>query len=155
RRTERVARVFLPDVATAGRENIVRARVEIRSPLPAAQGKWADTLPDGITGTASGAFPAMASRMGAGTHAIDLEDIVTTERLGARAIGPRSVPAPYPFGLARRRHPIGGTVPLTIAPAVIELGALTDLPGEAGGSMHSTTDQLGQGSDNLIPRPYT
>lgn len=155
RRTERVTRTFVPDIGTAGRENLVRARVEIRSPLPAAQGRWVDKLPDGVTGTAAGAFPAMASAMGSGMHAIDLEYTITTERRGVRALGPLSVTSTDPFGFARRRHTIGGTVPLTIAPAVIELGALTDLPGEAGGSMHSTTDQLGQGTDNLIPRHYT
>lgn len=155
RRTERVTRVFLPEIAAAGRENIVRARVEIRSPLPAAQGRWTDKLPDGVTGTAAGAFPALASAMGAGTHAVELEYEVRTERRGVRPIGPLSVTSSDPFGFARRRHTIGEPVPLTVAPAVVELGALTDLPGEAGGSMHSTTDQLGQGTDNLIPRHYT
>jgi len=154
RRSESVVRSFLPDVATVGQEVAVRARVQIRSPLPVAQGHWRDELPKGMTGDASGRFPATASGMGLGGRAIDLEYRVTPAVRGVHPVGPLTVSSTDPFGFARRRNTVGHPAPLTVAPQAVELGALTDLPGEAGGSMHSTTNQLGQGADNLIPRHY-
>ena len=153
RRTEKVSRSFSPDVATAGREVDVHLQVEIRSPLPGAQGRWRDALPDGVTGDAVGVFPETASgmRSGGGVH---LAYTVVAQRRGIRPIGPVSVVTTDPFAFARRRHTIGQALPLTVAPAIVDLGPLADQPGEAGGSMHSTTDQLGQGTDNLIPRHY-
>jgi len=154
RRTEQVTRSFLPDTAAAGGEVDVRARVSVRSPLPTTQGRWKDRLPAGITGDATGTFPAMASGLAAGARVVDIAYRVRTERRGVRSIGPLEVTSTDPFGFARRRHLIGRAVPLTVAPAIVELGALSELPGAAGGSMHSTTNELGQGSDNLIPRVY-
>ena len=43
---------------------------------------------------------------------------------------------------------------MTVAPAVIDLPPLTNFAGEAGGTLHTTTNQLGQGADNLVARPY-
>lgn len=154
RRTETVARAFHPDVASAGSEVEVRLRVKTRSPIPAAQGRWRDTLPDGVDGDAWGVFPATGSSMRSGGEAVELGYTVTAERRGVRLIGPLSVVATDPFGFARRRHTIGRPLPLTITPQIIDLGPLIEQPGEAGGSMHTATDQLGQGSDNLIPRVY-
>lgn len=154
RRSETVTRSFLPDVASVGDEIDVRARVDIRSPLPIAQGRWADTLPRGVTGKATGAFPAVASGMRTGRNGVELSYRVRTDLRGVRRFGPLTISSTDPFGFARRRHSVGGTVALTIAPVIVELGALDDLPGEAGGSMHTATHQLGQGADNLVPRHY-
>ena len=154
RRSEAVTRVFTPDVATVGQEVEVRARVQIRSPLPVGQGKWKDALGDGLAGDASGRFPATASGMSTEGRAIELEYPLTARRRGIRTVGPLTVTSTDPFGFARRRSTVGDAATLTVAPPVIELSVLTDLPGEAGGSMHSTTNQLGQGADNLIPRHY-
>jgi uncharacterized protein (DUF58 family) len=154
RRTERVSRSFVPDVASAGDDVVVRARVEIRTPLPTAQGTWSDELPPGIVGDARGAFPAVGSDVRRTARAVDLSYTVHAERRGIRQVGPLTVTSTDPFGFARRRHTIGGRVELTVAPRVLDLDALDDLPGEAGGSMHTATDQLGQGTDNLIPRHY-
>lgn len=154
RRTEKVSRSFTPDVASVGSEVHVQLRVGIRSPLPGAQGRWRDTLPDGVSGDASGIFPATGSGMRARSSAVQLEYTVTARRRGIRPIGPVSVITMDPFAFARRRHTIGQALPLTIAPAIVDLGPLAELPGDAGGSMHTTTDQLGQGADNLIPRHY-
>lgn len=154
RRTEKVTRSFLPDVATAGAEIDVRLRVEIRSPLPGAQGQWRDTLPTGVVGEAAGIFPETASGMRAGGRAVQLDYTIVAQRRGIRPIGPVSVVTTDPFGFARRRHTIGRALPLTVTPEVVDLGPLVEQPGEAGGSMHATTDQLGQGADNLVPRHY-
>ncbi|MFT3797073.1 DUF58 domain-containing protein [Microbacterium sp.] len=154
RRTESVVRFFEPEVATVRRPVRVRARVEIRSALPTMPGTWRDTVRAGLSGDATGTFPATASGMGAAPHPVDLEYTVDPQRRGIHSIGPLRVTSTDPFGFARRRHEIGGAVPLVVAPAVVELGPLSELPGEAGGSMHSATNQLGQGADNLIPRHY-
>lgn len=154
RRTESVTRAFVPDVATVGQEVSVRLGVQIRTPLPMAQGRWTDELPAGIEGRSSGLFPATASGMGVRGRGVELEYRLTAQRRGVRPVGPLTVTATDPFGFARRRTTAGESTPLTVAPQAVDLSPLTDLPGEAGGSMHSATNQLGQGADNLIPRHY-
>ncbi len=154
RRTEKVSRAFRPDVAAVGSDVAVRMRVEIRSPLPGAQGLWSDALPDGIVGDATGVFPGTGSGMRPGSRAVQLDYTVLATRRGIHAVGPVSVVMTDPFGFARRRHTIGAALPLTVTPTVVELGPLAEQPGEAGGSRHTATDHLGQGADNLIPRHY-
>lgn len=154
RRTETVSRSFSPDVASVGSDVEVRVRVTIRSSLPTTQGRWVDTLPHGIAGSAVGEIPATPSGMRAGRGEVEISYRVHAEQRGIRRFGPLTITSTDPFGLARRRHAIGGTDPRTIAPRIVELGAIADLPGEAGGSMHTATHQLGQGADNLIPRHY-
>lgn len=154
RRTEKVTRAFSPDVATVGRDVDVTLRVEIRSPLPSAQGRWRDTLPRGVDGDAHGVFPETGSGMRAAGRTIELAYTATAQRRGIRSVGPLSVTSTDPFGFARRRHTIGAVVPLTVVPVIADFGPLAEQPGEAGGSMHSANDHMGQGSDNLIPRHY-
>jgi uncharacterized protein (DUF58 family) len=154
RRAEKVTRSFDPDIAGVGDEVDVRLRVEIRSPLPSAQGQWSDILPVGIEGDAAGVFPQTGSGMWTGSRAVALQYTARATRRGIRPIGPVSVVSTDPFGFARRRHSIGRALPLTVTPAIVDLSPLAELPGEAGGSMHSATDQLGEGSDNLVPRHY-
>ncbi|GAA3912802.1 DUF58 domain-containing protein [Microbacterium invictum] len=154
RRTETVTRAFRPDVAPAGGETHVRVQVDIRAPLPSAQAKWSDKLAPGLHGAAQGEFPALGSGLGSGAQRVELDYVVQAERRGIRPVGPLSVTSTDPFGFARRRHVIGDPVPLTVTPAVIDLGALDELPGSVGGSLHSETNELGQGADNLIPRMY-
>lgn len=154
RRSERVTRSFDPAVVSVGDEVAVRLRIEIRSPLPAAQGRWHDALPDGVHGEANGVFPETSSGVRAKGRDTELAYTATAARRGIRNIGPLSVVATDPFGLARRRHTIGRALPLTVTPALVELGPLADQSGDLGGGMHSATDQLGQGSDNLVPRHY-
>jgi uncharacterized protein (DUF58 family) len=154
RRTETVTRSFHPDVASVGQEVAVRTRVQIRSPLPVAQGTWSEAVSAGIDGAPSGRFPATSSGAAAGGRAVELDYRVTAARRGVRTVGPLTVGATDPFGFARRRSTVGEPSALTVAPQIVELSVLTELPGEAGGSMHSTTNHLGQGADNLIPRHY-
>lgn len=154
RRSDEVQRSFAPDVATAGSEVSVHLSIEMRSALPASQGSWSDELPDGVEGEASGVFPGTASGVWSAARATELDYTVLAARRGIRSIGPVSVRSTDPFGFARRRHTVGRPRPLTIAPAIVDLAPLAELPGEAGGSMHTATDQLGQGADNLVPRHY-
>lgn len=154
RRSATVTRSFSPDVAEAGGAVHVRLRVRIRTRLPVAQGRWRDALPDGVTGDATGVFPATRSGLRDAGGGVELAYDVTAQRRGIRSLGPLSVGATDPFGFARRRHTIGRPLPLTVTPAIVDLGPLADQPGETGGSLHSSTDQLGQGTDNLVPRHY-
>lgn len=161
-RAATVTRSFDPDVVGAGGVADVHLRVELRSALPSGPGRWSDALPDGVRGIgadgapepAQGDFPETPSGMRAGGTTVALRYAVTAQRRGIHQIGPLTLIATDPFGFARRRQVAGRPLALTVTPAVIELPALNEQPGEAGGSMHSTTDQLGQGSDNLIPRHY-
>jgi uncharacterized protein (DUF58 family) len=73
---------------------------------------------------------------------------VRAERRGIRRIGPLSVVTTDPFGFARRATV--GALAAHDRARDRRLGA-RDLPGDAGGSTRSVTDQLGQGADNLVP----
>ncbi|KZE91811.1 DUF58 domain-containing protein [Microbacterium sp. TNHR37B] len=155
-RRVRVARSFHPDLATTGDPVHVRARVEIRSALPVAQGRWEDRLGPGLDGETAGIFPATVSGTRAGAQAREIEiayDIVAARR-GVRAVGPLTVTSTDPFGLVRRTTSAREPATLTVAPAVVTLESVADLPGSAGGRMSSSTNRLGQGTDNLIPRHY-
>lgn len=158
RRTDDVSRALHPDVATVGRESTVRVRVGLRTAVPTPPGTWHDTLPAALRGRADGVFPALGSglRGGArgGQRTVELTYTVVAERRGIHSIGPLTVRATDPFGLARRSTAFGERTPVTVAPAVVDLPPIADFPGEAGGMLHTTTTQLGQGSDNLVARPY-
>ncbi|MFT4137008.1 DUF58 domain-containing protein [Microbacterium sp.] len=152
RRSDAVARAFDPDVATVGAECTVTVWVALRGALPASQGRWSDALGPGLYGRAEGVFPATGP--GSADRTLELDYRVRTDLRGIRPVGPLTVVVTDPFGFARRRHVLGGRTPLTVTPALVPLAGLRGLPGEAGGSLHSATHQLGQGSDNLIPRAY-
>lgn len=154
RRTDRVTRSLSPDVGTVGRPSTVIARVGVRSPLPTAPGSWDDTLPKGVSGIAHGTFPAVGSGLKGVDKIVELEYTVTGVRRGIHPIGPLVVTATDPFGLTRRRTVFSERTNVTVAPAIIELSALTNLLGDAGGTLHTQNNQLGQGADNLVARPY-
>ncbi|WP_020098172.1 DUF58 domain-containing protein [Microbacterium sp. 11MF] len=153
-RADGVHRSFAPGVAAVGGEVDVRVRVDSRSMLPTVVGTWHDRLPRGVEGEPTGVYPALRSGLAAGSHRVDIAYRVHARRRGVRPIGPLVVETTDPFGLTRRLQQLGGSVPLTVTPAFIPLEVLDDLPGAAGGTMQSTTDRLGQGADNLIPRAY-
>lgn len=157
-RTDAVSRSLVPDVATVGRTARVTVRVGVRTVLPTAPGIWRDELPPGLGGTAEGTFPALGSGLRGGerggSRAIDLAYTVTGVRRGVHSLGPLTVRSSDPFGLARRTFVLGRRTPVTVAPAVVDLTPLVDYAGATGGLLHTTTDQLGQGADNLVARPY-
>jgi uncharacterized protein (DUF58 family) len=154
RRTDRITRSLSPDVGTVGRPSTVVARVGMRSPFPTAPGTWEDVLPKGVTGISHGRFPAVSSGLSGTDKIVELEYTITGVRRGIHPIGPLTVTATDPFGLTRRRTVFTERTSVTIAPAIIELSALTNLLGDAGGTLHTQNNQLGQGADNLVARPY-
>lgn len=154
RRTDVVTRSLTPDVAAVGRESLVSVRVGVRTAVPTPPGTWHDTLPQGLRGSADGAFPALSSGLRGSDRIIDLSYTLTGARRGVHPLGPLAVRVRDPFGLARRTILFGQRTPVTVAPAVVELSPLIDYAGATGGLLHSTTNQLGQGADNLVARPY-
>ncbi len=158
RPTDAVVRSLHPDISTVGRETIVDVRVGVRSAFPTPTGTWTDALPAALRGTPRGSFPALGSALLGGARAgerhVDLQYRVTGVRRGVHPIGRLSVRFTDPFGLARRNIVLGDRTLVTVAPAVIDLPPLVDYAGEAGGTLHTTTNQLGQGADNLVARPY-
>ncbi|WP_106816858.1 DUF58 domain-containing protein [Microbacterium timonense] len=158
RHTDAVGRSLVPDVPVVGREARVSVRVGVRSALPTAPGRWRDTLPKGLLGKAEGAFPALGSGLRGGERgglrSIDISYTVTAARRGVHSLGPLTVRSSDPFGLARRTVVFGQRTPVTVAPAVVELAPIIDYAGASGGMLHTTNDQLGQGADNLVARPY-
>lgn len=158
RRSDVVVRALHPEISTVGRETLVGARVGIRTAVPTPPGTWRDTLPKALSGKAEGAFPALGSGLRGGARGaerfVDLSYTFTSSTRGVHSLGPLSVRSTDPFGLARRSTVFGDRTPVTVAPAVIDLPPLADFAGEAGGTLHTTTNQLGQGADNLVARPY-
>jgi uncharacterized protein (DUF58 family) len=154
RRSDTVIRSLSPDVATVGRESLVTVRVGVRTALPTAPGTWRDTMPKGLSARAQGVFPALGSGLRGAERVVQLSYTVEGERRGIHPIGPLQVTSTDPFGLARRTTVFGERTPVTVAPAVIDLPPLNNFAGEAGGTLHTTNNQLGQGADNLIARPY-
>ncbi len=154
RRSDTATRALTPDVATVGRDALVTVRVGVRTALPTAPGTWRDSVPKGLTGAAQGVFPALGSGLRGAERVVQLSYTVRGGRRGIHPLGPLQVTSTDPFGLARRTTVFGERTPVTVAPAVIDLPALNNFAGEAGGTLHTTNNQLGQGADNLIARPY-
>jgi uncharacterized protein (DUF58 family) len=154
RRSETVVRTLSPDVATVGRDALVTVRVGVRTALPTAPGTWRDTVAKGLTARAHGIFPALGSGLRGAERVVDFSYSVTGARRGIHPLGPLQVTSTDPFGLARRTTVFGQRTDVTVAPPVTDLPALNNFAGEAGGTLHTTNNQLGQGADNLIARPY-
>jgi len=144
-----VSRSFAPDVAAVGHESTVTVHATARTGLSGAVARWTDRLPPGVEGDATGLVVGTAA-----LERMRLTYRIRATRRGVREIGPFVVIVTDPFGVTRRRHRLGGTEAVTVTPAVIALPPLTEFPGEAGGSLHTATHQLGEGTDNLIPRSY-
>ncbi|GAA1968142.1 hypothetical protein GCM10009776_33960 [Microbacterium deminutum] len=154
RRSDVVARALIPDVASVGRETLVNVRVGVRTAVPTAPGWWIDTIPKGLSGSAEGIFPALGSGLRGNERVVELSYPVRGEKRGVHYLGPLSVRSTDPFGLARRSNVFGQRTAVTVAPAMVDLPPLIDYAGAAGGTLHTTTHQLGQGADNLVARPY-
>lgn len=154
RGSESVARTFTPDAPHAGDRLEVHLELTARRALPQSVGRWVDTVPAAFEGQSGGVLPAMPAAVGSDRSRARLSYPLRAERRGVHEIGPLRIVSIDPFGLVRRARTIRGTTTITVAPRVADLAALTDPPGEAAGSMHSTTNDLGQGTDNLVPRAY-
>ncbi len=154
RRSDTITRSLSPDTATVGRDALVTVRVGVRTAVPTAPGTWRDTVPKGLATKAQGVFPAIGSGLRGAERIIELSYVVTGARRGIHSLGPLQVTSTDPFGLARRTTLFGERTKVTVAPAITDLPALSNFAGETGGTLHTTNNQMGQGADNLIARPY-
>lgn len=145
RRSGAVTRRISTDLLTVGEESKVAVRFDLRS-LRIPHGIWRDHLPPAVSGNASGEFPTDN-----GTH---LNYSITGIQRGIWAIGPLTLRTIDPFGFAQKEQEFGESRTVTVVPEVVPLAPLSSNVGAAGGTAHTSSTRLGQGSDNLSPRHY-
>lgn len=145
RRSGSVTRQISTDLLTVGETSLVRARFDLRA-LRTPQGLWRDQLPDAVAGDAIGEFPT--------ENGSQLRYAITGVRRGIWSVGPLALRTMDPFGLAQREQEFGDTRTVTVVPEVVPLAPLSAHVGAAGGTAHTSSTRLGQGSDNLSPRRY-
>ncbi|MEJ1922972.1 DUF58 domain-containing protein [Microbacterium sp. KHB019] len=145
RRSGSVTRRISTDLLTVGEESQVAVRFDLRA-LRVPFGAWNDELPDAVAGDASGEFPTDN-----GTH---IRYSITGVRRGVWPVGPLSLRTIDPFGVAQRTQSFGDTRTVTVVPEVVPLSPMSSEVGAAGGTAHTASARLGQGSDNLSPRLY-
>ena len=156
RRTRVVTRSLTPDVATVGREThvtVARRRPHRRTHSPGRVARHPAEGPVGRRRTASSRRSASGLR---GSESfVESRTTVRGAKRGIHSIGPLIGDArPTPSGSRAAARSFGERTPVTVAPAIVELPPLIEFAGEAGGSLHTSTNQLGQGADNLVARPY-
>jgi len=144
RRSGSVARQISTDLLTVSETSLVTVRFDLRA-LRIPHGLWRDVLPDAVSGDAAGDFP--------GEDGL-LRYPITGVRRGVWAIGPLMLRTVDPFGLAQREQEFGETRTITVVPEVFALAPLAVKVGASGGTAHTSSSRLGQGSDNLSPRRY-
>ncbi len=154
RRTDAVVRTLSTEVAAVGRTSLMTVRVAVRSAVPSPPGRWSDALPETLAGDAAGVFPALGSGLRIDERIVELTYEVRGVHRGVLTVGPLRITGSDPFGLARRLRTVGATTAVTVVPALIDLPPISGFAGAAGGILHTTTEQLGQGADNLVARPY-
>ncbi|GAA1546240.1 uncharacterized protein (DUF58 family) [Microbacterium ginsengiterrae] len=145
RRGGAVTRRISTDLLTVGEESQVAVRFDLRA-LRIPLGTWRDALPSAVTGDAEGDFPT--------DNGTSIRYRITGARRGVWPIGPLSLHTIDPFGLAQRVQEFGDTRTVTVVPEVVPLAPMSRAAGAAGGTAHTATSRLGQGSDNLSPRRY-
>lgn len=145
RRTGAVTRRISTDLLTVGEDSEVAVRFDLRS-LRIPHGMWRDELPTAVSGDAAGEFPTDN-----GTH---IRYSITGIRRGVWSVGPLTLRTIDPFGFAQREQQFGERRIITVVPEVIPLAPMNVNIGAAGGTAHTSSTRLGQGSDNLSPRHY-
>ncbi|WP_309065449.1 DUF58 domain-containing protein [Microbacterium sp.] len=144
RRSGSVTRVISTDLLAVGETSRVTVRFDLRA-TGVPHGVWRDTLPPAVAGDAHGEYPDETAQ---------LHYEVTGVRRGISTLGPLMLRTVDPFGLSQREQQFGDTRTITVVPQVIALAPLPTKVGAAGGSAQTRSSRLGQGADNLIPRPY-
>ena len=144
RRSGSVARQVSTDLLTVSETSRVTLRFTLRA-LRVPRGLWRDVLPDSVEGDSAGEYPSETGQ---------LSYLITGVRRGVWPIGPLVLRTVDPFGLAQREQAFGETRTVTVVPEVFTLAPLTVKVGAAGGTAHTSSSRLGQGSDNLSPRRY-
>ncbi|MBS0024347.1 DUF58 domain-containing protein [Microbacterium paraoxydans] len=144
RRSGTVTRQISTDLLTVSEASRVTVRFTLRA-LRVPHGLWHDVLPDAVAGDSSGEYPADTAQ---------LSYLITGVRRGVWPLGPLMLRTVDPFGLAQREQAFGDTRTITVVPEVFALTPLAVRIGAAGGTAHTSSTRLGQGSDNLSPRGY-
>lgn len=144
RRSGTVARQISTDLLTVSEVSRVTIRFALRA-IRVPHGLWRDVLPEAVSGDSAGEYPPESGQ---------LSYQITGVRRGIWAIGPLMLRTVDPFGLAQREQSFGETRTVTVVPEVLALDPLTVRVGAAGGTAHTSSSRLGQGSDNLSPRHY-
>ncbi|MFJ4999724.1 DUF58 domain-containing protein [Microbacterium sp. NPDC088619] len=144
RRAGSVTRQVSTDLLTVSETSRVTLRFTLRA-LRVPRGLWRDVLPPAVTGDSAGEYPSETGQ---------LSYLITGVRRGVWPIGPLVLRTVDPFGLAQREQSFGETRSVTVVPEVFTLAPLTVKVGAAGGTAHTSSSRLGQGSDNLSPRRY-
>jgi uncharacterized protein (DUF58 family) len=144
RRAGSVTRQVSTDLLTVSETSRVTLRFTLRA-LRVPRGLWRDVLPSAVTGDSAGEYPSETGQ---------LSYLITGVRRGVWPIGPLVLRTVDPFGLAQREQAFGETRSVTVVPEVFTLAPLTVKVGAAGGTAHTSSSRLGQGSDNLSPRRY-
>lgn len=144
RRSGSVARQISTDLLTVSETSRVTVRFSLRA-LRVPRALWRDVLPEAVSGDSAGEYPSETGQ---------LSYLITGVRRGVWPIGPLVLRTVDPFGLAQREQAFGETRSVTVVPEVFTLAPLTVKVGAAGGTAHTSSSRLGQGSDNLSPRRY-
>lgn len=144
RRSGTVTRQISTDLLTVSETSRVTVRISLRA-LRVPHGLWHDILPSAVAGDSGGEYPPESGQL---TYPI------TGVRRGVWPLGPLMLRTVDPFGLAQREQAFGETRSITVVPEVFALTPLAVRVGAAGGTAHTSSTRLGQGSDNLSPRGY-
>lgn len=144
RRRGTVSRQIETDLLAVGETSRVNVRFELVG-LGTPNGFWRDTLPPAVRGDAEGDYPGDSWVL-----RYDLEGV----RRGISTLGPLTLHTIDPFGLAQREQEFGETRAITVIPQTVALAPLPTRVGAAGGTARTRSSRIGQGADNLIPRPY-
>ena len=144
RRSGTVTRQISTDLLTVSETSRVTVRFALKA-LRVPRGLWHDTLPEAVVGDAGGEYPPQTGQ---------LVYLITGVRRGVWPLGPLMLRTVDPFGLAQREQSFGDTRSITVVPEVFALAPLAVRVGAAGGTAHTSSTRLGQGSDNLSPRGY-
>lgn len=144
RRSGVVSRQVHTDLLTVGAKSRVTVRLTLRT-WRVPPGLWHDMLPPALSGDASGEYSG-------DTAPLSYE--ATGIRRGVWPLGPLMLRTVDPFGLAQREQAFGEPRSVTVVPEVLTLTSAAVRVGAAGGTAHTSSTRLGQGSDNLSPRPY-
>ncbi|MEV8265133.1 DUF58 domain-containing protein [Microbacterium sp. NPDC077057] len=144
RRSGTVSRQISTDLLTVSETSRVTVRFTLRA-LRVPHGLWHDVLPTAVAGDSGGEYPGDTPQ---------LNYLITGVRRGVWPLGPLLLRTVDPFGLAQREQAFGDTRTITVVPEVFALTPLAVRVGAAGGTAHTSSTRLGQGSDNLSPRGY-
>jgi len=145
RRRADVSRRISTDLLAVGETSQVQVRFDLYT-LGIPNGTWRDTLPAAVSGDATGDYPG---------DALSLRYDLTGVRRGISTLGPLILRTVDPFGLAQREQAFGDTRAITVIPQSVALAPLPTRVGAAGGTAQTRSTRIGQGADNLIPRPYS